>query len=336
MQHIWFLFSRGLTMPSRINILIGVMGYLSSPLWLLFLVFSPILFIGGRVPVQNSFLFVCSMLLLFIPKVLAAQRMIASPPQNSTGGAGKIILSTLGETVFSMILAPILMLFYTQFVWSSFFGGFAGWGRQKRSDDEGPSWRECIVVHAAHTLLAIAACGLVGWLLPAMLPWLLLVLIGPMVSIPFSHLMASNKLGQLARRHGWFLIPEETEPPPELKAMAEPDASLTDPAAPDGLGEDFGLARTVLDPRLNALHISLLRERPQIPLHTHERLTSLCDKLLRNGPSVLQIREKKLLLWDADAMLALHQKLWASPAVRWHEWWQVAFRSYVKSLPETI
>ena len=335
MQHIWFLFSRGLTMPSRINILIGVMGYLSSLLWLLFLVLSPILFIGDRLPVQNSFLFVCAMLLLFVPKVLAAQRMIASPQQRATGG-GKIILSTLGETLYSMILAPILMLFYTQFVWSSFFGGFAGWGRQRRSDDSGPSWRECILVHAAHTVLAIVACALVGWLLPAMLPWLLLVLVGPMVSIPFSHVMASNKLGQLARQQAWFLIPEETEPPPELRALAQPDAALADPAAPDGLDEDFGLARTVLDPRLNALHISLLRERPQIPLHRHGRLTSLCDKLLRDGPSALQPREKKLLLWDADAMLALHQKLWASPAVRLHEWWQAAFRSYVKSLPENI
>jgi membrane glycosyltransferase len=336
LQHIWFLFSRGLTMPSRINILIGVMGYLSSPLWLLFLVFSPILFIGGRVPVQNTFLFVCAMLLLFIPKVLAMQQMISSPQRRTMGGGLKIILSTLGETVFSMILAPILMLFYTQFAWFSFFGGFSGWGRQKRSDDTGPSWRECIVVHAAHTVLGIAACVLVAWRLPAMLPWLLLVLIGPMVSIPFSHLMASNKLGGLARRHGLFLIPEEVEPTPELKALEVPDPALAEPGAQAELAEDFGLARTILDPRLNALHISLLRERPQVPMHTHARLSLLCDQLLRDGPSALQPREKKILLWDADSMLALHQKLWGSPAVRWHEWWQVAFRSYLTSLPGTI
>jgi membrane glycosyltransferase len=338
MQHIWFLFSRGLTMPSRLNILIGVMAFLSSPLWLLFLIFSPVLFIGGRVPVQNTFLFVSAMFLLLLPKLLAAERMIASPERRRlAGGSLKVLLSTLGETVYSMILAPILMLFYTQFVWSSFFGGFAGWGRQKRSDDTGPTWRECIVVHFTHTILAVAVCVLVAWLLPAMVPWLLLVLIGPIVSIPFSHIMASNKLGRLAQRHGWFLIPEETDVPPELQPLAQPaQLPATDGKLAADFAEDYGLARTVLDPRINALHISLLRERPHVPLQAHERLTALCDKLLQDGPSALQPREKKLLLWDADAMLALHEKLWASPSVRWHQWWQNAFRNYLESLPQHI
>ncbi|HUC86591.1 MAG TPA: glucans biosynthesis glucosyltransferase MdoH [Candidatus Acidoferrales bacterium] len=338
MQHSWFLFSRGLTMPSRVNILIGIMAYLSSPLWLLFLLFSPILFIGERIAAQNSFLFVCSMSLLFIPKLLAAQRMISIHEVRILAGGGlKIMLSILGETVYSMILAPILMLFYTQFVWSSFFGGSAGWARQKRADEEGPSWRECLIVHSTHTVLAVAACGLVAWFLPAMLPWLLLVLVGPIVSIPFSRLVASNKLGELARRRGWFLIPEETNLPPELQPLEEP----VEPSAAAGdvsreFAEDFGLARTILDPRLNALHVSILRERPHASLDAHERVTALCDRLLQNGPGALQPREKKILLWDADAMLALHQKLWASPSVCWHEWWQVAFKTYLKSIPQSI
>lgn len=338
MQHIWFLFSRGLTMPSRLNILIGVMAYLSSPLWLLFLLFSPVLFIGGRVPVQNMVLFAFAMGLLLIPKLLAAERMIVSPELRQTaGGSVKIILSTLGETLYSMILAPILMLFYTQFVYSSFFGGSAGWGRQKRTDEEGPSWRECVIVHSTHTVLAMAACGAVAWLLPAMLPWLLLVLIGPLVSIPFSFVIASNRLGRLAQRHGWFLIPEEIQAPAELRVVTQPvNASGADMALQERLADDFGLAQTVLDPRLNALHVSLLRERAHTPIHTHEHLTTLCDKLLQNGPGALQPLEKKILLWDADAMLALHQKLWASPAVRWHEWWQRAFVNYLKALPQAI
>ncbi|MGA2248447.1 MAG: glucans biosynthesis glucosyltransferase MdoH [Verrucomicrobiota bacterium] len=332
MQHIWFLFSRGLTLPSRVNILIGIMAYLSSPLWLLFLLFSPVLFIGGRVPVQNTFLFVFALCLLFIPKVLAAQYVMASSERRKAAGGGvKMLLSTLGESAYSMILAPILMLFYTQFVWSSFFGGFAGWGKQKRTDDTGPSWRECVMVHAAHTAVAIAAGVLVGWLLPAMLPWLMLVLIGPVVSIPFSYLMASNRLGLAARRHGWFLIPEEMQPPPELEALQQPLES------PDGIpagnfAEDSGLARIVLDPRLNALHVSLLRERLQVPSHAHERLLVLCDRLLEAGPSALPPRDKKILMWDADSIAALHQKLWSSPLPLLHPSWQEAFHEYLDHL----
>jgi len=336
MQHIWFLFSRGLTMPSRVNILVGVMAYASSPLWLLFLLFSPVLFIGGRVPVQNTFMFVCAMFLLLMPKVLAAQQLISSPGcRTAAGGRVKIILSTIGETIYSVILAPILMLFYTQFVWSSYFGGSAGWGRQKRTDDEGPSWRECTVVHLAHTILAVAAAALVAWLLPAMLPWLLLVLIGPIVSIPFSRLMASNRLGLLSQRKGWFLIPEETQPPWELQKLENPFESSTDaPTQTGDEAEDFGLGQTVLDPRLNSIHVSLLHERQQVPVRTREHLVALCDQLLRNGPPALSLRDKRILLWDADSMLLLHRKLWSSPAGCWHEWWQRAFRTYAQSLAE--
>jgi hypothetical protein len=30
-------------------------------------------------------------------------------------------------------------------------------------------------------------------------------------------------------------------------------------------------------------------------------------------------------------MLAMHQKLWGSPASHLHDWWQAAFRRYVET-----
>ena len=323
-------------MPSRVNILVGVMAYASSPLWLLFLLFSPVLFIGGEVPVQNAFLFICAMCLLLVPKVLAAQQLIASPERRrAAGGAVKIALSTIGETIYSMLLAPILMLYYTQFVWSSFFGGGVGWGRQKRTDESGPTWRECLAVHVTHTVLAITAGVLVASLLPAMLPWLSLVLIGPILSIPFSRVMASNKLGLFSRRHGWFLVPEEIQPPWELRQLQEPRESSVGRGVPAHNDmEDIGLAETVLDPRVNSIHVSLLHERQHVPIRTHEHLLALCDKLLRDGPAALSVRDKRILLWDADCMLALHRKLWSSPSSRWHEWWRQAFQNYMNAFPQ--
>jgi membrane glycosyltransferase len=273
---------------------------------------------------------------LLLPKVLAAQRLIAvAGRRRAAGGAIKIVLSIIGETIYSMLLAPILMLYYTQFVWSSFFGGGTGWGRQKRTDDAGPTWRECLVVHSTHTVLAITAGVLVAWLLPAMLPWLSLVLIGPILSIPFSRVMASNKLGLFSRRHGWFLIPEETQPPRELQQLQEPFESSEGYGVPtSGDVEDIGLAETVLDPRVNSIHVSLLHERQQVPIRTREHLIALCDQLLRDGPSALSVRDKRILLWDADCMLTLHWKLWSGPSSRWHEWWQEAFRNYLATPPQ--
>ena len=66
---------------------------------------------------------------------------------------------------------------------------------------------------------------------------------------------------------------------------------------------NFGLLQAVLDPRLNAIHVSLLRERPQVPVRTREYLAALANRLLREGPAALTPAEMKTLLWDAEAML---------------------------------
>jgi membrane glycosyltransferase len=173
---------------------------------------------------------------------------------------------------------------------------------------------------------------LVAWLLPAMLPWMLLVLAGPIVSIPFSRIVASNALGRFSRRHGWFLIPEETQPPWELEQVQQPFESVVHGASAGQDGEDAGLAETVVDPRLNAVHVSLLHERHQVPIRTHEHLMALCDRLLRDGPFTLSLQEKRILLWDADSMQTLHRKFWSSPAARWHPWWQGVFQNYEEFL----
>jgi hypothetical protein len=57
-------------------------------------------------------------------------------------------------------------------------------------------------------------------------------------------------------------------------------------------------------------------------------MSVLSERLLLEGPLALTTTEKRTLLWDADAMLATHQKLWCSPATYLHEWWQSAFGIY--------
>lgn len=333
LQHIWFLFSRGLTMPSRINILVGIMAYASSPLWLLFLLFSPVLFVGNQAQSNSAFLFCMAMFLLFVPKILGAWHLVSNSHHSKSAGTPfKILVSTMVESLLSMLLAPILMLFYTQFVWSSIFGASVGWGRQERSDEDGPSWQDCIKAHRTQTGLAVAAGALVAWRMPGMFPWLCLVLLGPVLSIPFSRLTASGKLGLWARRHGLFIVPEETQAIPLLQPLQEPFKTGNGLRRSAELGEDFGLAQTALDPRTNAIHVTLLRERSHASRHNEDRLNSLCDQLLAQGPAALPPRDKKIVLWDPDAMQLLHQKLWDSPASQIHEWWRAAFESYRASL----
>jgi len=330
LQHLWFLFAPGLTWSSRVNMLLGILAYVSSPLWLLFVLLSPLLLIDGHPPVVGVLLFAYVMGLLLAPKLLGALRIMApAGPATAFGSRGKVLLNIIAETIYSLILAPILMLFYTQFVWSAFFRGEVAWGGQQRTDDAGPSWRECAAMHLGHTLLGIAAGVLLAWAAPAMLPWLLLVLIGPLVAIPFSRLLASNAVGLSSRRQGWFLIPEESQPPQELRRILEPCESPASAFPPImERSRNFGLLQAVLDPRLNTIHVSLLRKRTQMSVRTREYLAALGGRLLREGPSALTPAELKTLLWDAEAMLAMHQQLWRCPVAQMHAWWHAAFRIY--------
>lgn len=338
LQHLWLLFARGLNFPSRINILIGIMAYANAPLWFLFLALSPLFYLVEQSSTANVVLFAYVMSLLIVPKFLAAWWLAASGEQLKTSASRpKIFMSVIAETIISTILAPILMLFYTQFVWASLFGAVVRWGHQKRKDDEGPTWQEFASVHWGHTFFAITVAAVIVGLAPAMLPCLILVLIGPIVSIPFSRLLASNTLGQSFARRGWFTIPEETHPPGELQQLRQP---FDVPSYPSGFNQsyasDHGLLQAVLDPYVNAIHVSLLHEPTQVHIDAHVNMNDLSDRLLINGPHALTPAEKRTLLWDADGMVAAHQKLWCSPATYLHEWWQSAFRIYNESSAREI
>ena len=62
-------------------------------------------------------------------------------------------------------------------------------------------------------------CLLTWLLIPTLLPWLVPVLLGLVLAIPLALLSGRADLGLAAARRGWFLVPEEIEPPRELAWM---------------------------------------------------------------------------------------------------------------------
>jgi membrane glycosyltransferase len=340
MQHVWFLFERGLKMVSRFNILNGLMAYANSALWLLSLVLGVLVAMQqeasdlpgapNSVMIQGI-LYACVMGLLLLPKVLGTMFLMRSPEKlRQCGGGIKVVLGVVAETLYSVLLAPVLMLFYTRFVLASFCGFKVGWGPQTRSDDKGPGWDAWTIVHGGNTIFALVATAAVIMEVPALLPWLMPVLIGPILAIPFSRFIASRGLGQRVKAWGWFVTPEEAEPPAELIKMAKPFVTARPPSrAQEFAADDYGLLQAVLDPGINAIHVSLLRQRTEGSPRTREYMALLADRLFRDGPLALTPAEKRTLLWDADTMLAMHQKLWNCPAPDLSDWWQTAFRHYV-------
>ncbi|PHX73351.1 MAG: glucans biosynthesis glucosyltransferase MdoH [Opitutia bacterium] len=352
LQHAWLLTTRGFRPASRFHLLMGVMGYVSSPLWLLFMLLSTIhvfslpassiaampswvtdttsLFgFDLKVPPALT-LFALTMLLIFVPKIVSVVVTLGDRAEaDKFGGKVPLVVSALLETVVSALLAPINMAFNSKFVLFTLLGQGVAWVTQKRgSDDDGSDWREAIITHGGQTVFGLV-WGVSAFVLsPAFFWWLSPVLAGLVLAVPVSILLSKAGVGRAVRRWGVFLTPEETAPPYELKRLQQNLAECYRHLPPfEPLRADYGLLQAVLDPYVNALHVALLRQRRPSE-EAREWFVQLRERLLRDGPAKFATKEKMALLMDADSMIWLHRELWSCPAGSLAEWWRLAMRQY--------
>lgn len=349
MQHAWLLTTRGFRPANRFHLLMGVMAYASSLLWLVFLLLSTIYVFGlmtrptvtrpqdftsvfgYMVEVPEALtLFAFTMLLLFLPKVVSIVAMLGRGREVARfGGRGRLVLSALLETVASALLAPINMIFNAKFVLFTLLGQGVAWVTQQRaSEDGGTDWREAILTHGGQTVFGLV-WGLSSFILqPAFFWWLSPVIAGLVLSIPLSIFLSNAAFGRRSRDLGLFLTPEETHPPYELKRLQQNLAECYRHLPPfEPLRTDYGLMQAVLDPYINAMHVGLLRQRRPSE-EAREWFAQLRQRLLREGPEKLATKEKMALLLDADSMIWLHRELWSSPSSAVAEWWRLAIRQY--------
>ncbi len=352
MQHAWLLTARGFRPASRFHLLMGVMGYVSSPLWLLFMmlctihvfaqVTSPLAFASERHADYTSFfgyaleipaaltLFVFTMLLLFLPKVVSVAATLGRTEEAERfGGKRRLIVSALIETLVSALLAPINMIFNAKFVLFTLLGQGVSWVTQRRGNEgDGTDWREAIITHGGQTMFGVV-WGLCSYIIsPPFFLWLSPVVVPLVFSIPISIALSQGNLGRGARRMGILLTPEESFPPYELKRLQQNLAECYRHLSPiEPLRADYGLMQAVLDPYVNAMHVALLRQRKPTE-EAREWFTQLRERLLRDGPARFSHKEKMALLMDAESMITLHRDLWSCPAEDLAEWWRLAMRQY--------
>jgi membrane glycosyltransferase len=154
-----------------------------------------------------------------------------------------------------------------------------------------------------------------------------------------SVLTSRASLGEQTRRAGFFLSPEETAPPRELAALRARMAAEAADGQLTPRGADCGLADVVLDPYVNAMHVTLLREKGQNPAFARAlsdlgvgrpEVRALCEKLLAEGPERLGRQEKLLILSDAEQLPWLHRQAWLRPSATLARWWQGQIREYAR------
>jgi membrane glycosyltransferase len=251
-QHLPILVAPGLHWVSRMHILIGVMAYASSPLWLAFLL------IGAAIGVESGpataddavhnlsaivGVTLLTSLLLFGPKLLGVAHVLLRPDlRESYGGARRVVSGALTETALSALLAPVLMMAHSRIVYEVLAGKGGGWSAQTREAD-GLSFAEAARWGGWQATAALAfavACVFHPHVAAAAWP----ILASLVLAAPLASATAHVDAGSAARSLGLLVTPEEIAPPDVVRragvAVAETPFDALPAALPQAAPDQSG------------------------------------------------------------------------------------------------
>ncbi|SFD68393.1 glucans biosynthesis glucosyltransferase MdoH [Roseivivax sediminis] len=165
LQHLRLITAPGLHPLSRLHMAVGVMGFLSAPLWLATL----LLLATGAVPLATGWMLLAVATLLITPKICGVSRIIRQA--KGLRAKGVVLRAALLETVLSSILAPIVMVHHVIDVAAVVSGRDCGW---KKSGGTGISLPtggvEALAGAAILAIVATVNPAAMAWVLPVALP----------------------------------------------------------------------------------------------------------------------------------------------------------------------
>jgi membrane glycosyltransferase len=241
MQYWRFLSRPGLRPVSRYQLALAIVMFIGSPAWIGLLALGTLAIAFSDAPADfiradaGVALFTCMLVMWFAPKLASAIEVLLDPERRrGFGGAGLFAVNLFVETIFSILLCPILWCGHTIFLIGLLFGREIGWIGQTRDGHAVPfslAWRH----FWPHTLFGSAALGLLAMTQPMAIPFALFLAGGPALAIPFAMITAAPGLGSLSTRIGIGRIPEEIARPAELQALALPATEAAAPMPQHGL-----------------------------------------------------------------------------------------------------
>jgi membrane glycosyltransferase len=241
MQYWRLLALPGLRPISRVQLMLAILMYLGAPGWLTFMgvgLARANLADPGFILFRSDSavsLFAVMMTLTFAPKIATVIDVVMRAQyRRDFGGVTRFSLGVVIETMFSMLLSPVMAIAHTVFLGSLLVGRTVGWTAQQRDDHAVPFgfaarklWLQSVLGVALMAWFAHAMPGALYLSLPF---WGSLL-----AAIPFAMLTAHPVLGLGLVRSGLCRIPEETNVPPALAELRLPALDLA--AAPDALVE---------------------------------------------------------------------------------------------------
>jgi len=344
LQNSRLMFEPRLHTVHRTAFLTGVLAYASSPLWLAFLLLSTILFaqtVGSDPtyffepyqlfpvwPTANVglmlTLFGVTGVLLLAPKAMAIIAIVGRREADRFGGVVRLIASAFVEFLHSLLLAPVRMLFHSQFVLAALSGWKLDWKSPPR-DDAATPWREAIARHGVHTMFAVV-WGVAIVATSATFPWWLSPILGGLLlAIPISVLTSRVRIGRALRAHGFLLTPEEHSEPRVLREARHTAAEVV-------AAGSASLGAAVIDSATHARVVAALPLRAPAAGDKAGAEARVIDRALRGGPTALDPADRLRLLSSRSALTFLHREVLAQRA---HRDWTAGVRVQRLAWPET-
>jgi membrane glycosyltransferase len=327
LQHGRLLAARGWRGLTRLHFGMAVMSYVASPLWFLFLLAAgveawlqtretPVYFFGDSLfpvwPISYAFelmtVLLVTLTILFLPKLLALVLLLRERERwRYFGGPVRATMSVVLESLFSVVTAPVLMVFQTKFVAAILLHRNVGWPTQQR-EDRVTTWSEALRAHGSQLLLGVAA-GLVTWFyVPGFFWWFTPVLAGLVLAVPVSVLTSRSDLGRAAARLGLLMTPQEVAP----AAVVRRYRAIVE--LPDAFGRTAGQRprwlAALIDPRVYHLHRMQLPPDEPTRRQRHQ-LDGLMYTLIDQGEDALDIAERRAMIGNATCLKRIHIGLWS-------------------------
>ena len=202
LQHLAILTASGITPMGRVHLTMGAFAYLVSAIWAASLAVGLVLLLQGQQLIPSYFqdsktlfpvwptidpgaalrLFMATMAVVLLPKglglLLELQRVYAT---REWGGGSRAIVAVATETVYSMLIAPILMMTQTAAVIQIFMGRDAGWKPQSRSEN-GIPLSDALRFHVRHMVVGVVLILLCYSTTPELAIWMAPVIAGLLLS----------------------------------------------------------------------------------------------------------------------------------------------------------
>jgi len=232
LQYLFFIGRPGLRFVSRVQLLFAMLLFFGSPAWIgLLLVGTAVLATAPTVTAVVDARYGVPLLTLilsmwFAPKIATMIDVLTRPAlRRGFGGAGRFLASVVVETVFFLLLSPIMWVCHTLVLADVPFGRVLGWSEQVR-ESHAIAWSAALHKLWPQTVLGGATLAILAILQPAALPFVFVLLAGGLVlAVPLCVVTSWPWLGMAMARLGIGRLPEETAPPAPLRRLALPAAA---------------------------------------------------------------------------------------------------------------